>query len=64
MFLYLYFQHTLSFINFGNVQTQPVYKNEQLLLIHNSSTPCAGNSKLNYSSIVNFHCDKNVMVCF
>ncbi|EDW16577.1 cation-independent mannose-6-phosphate receptor isoform X1 [Drosophila mojavensis] len=49
------------FINFGNVQTQPVYKNEQLLLIHNSSTPCAGNSKLNYSSIVNFHCDKNVM---
>ncbi|XP_023172592.2 cation-independent mannose-6-phosphate receptor isoform X2 [Drosophila hydei] len=48
------------FINFGNVQTQPVYKNEQLLLLHNSSTPCARNSKLNYSSVVHFHCDKNV----
>ncbi|KAH8381501.1 hypothetical protein KR093_006865, partial [Drosophila rubida] len=48
------------FINFGNVQSQPEFKDNRLLLRHESSTPCAGNSSANYTSIVNFYCDKLV----
>ncbi|KAM8706232.1 hypothetical protein ACLKA7_010498 [Drosophila subpalustris] len=48
------------FINFGNVQSQPIIKDDQLLLRHESSTPCAGNSSANYTSIVYFYCDKDV----
>ncbi|XP_062124359.1 cation-independent mannose-6-phosphate receptor isoform X1 [Drosophila sulfurigaster albostrigata] len=49
------------FINFGNVNSQPEFKDNLLFLRHNSSTPCAGNSSANYSSIVNFHCDNTIM---
>ncbi|KAH8310714.1 hypothetical protein KR044_002717, partial [Drosophila immigrans] len=45
------------FINFGNVQSQPEFKDNRLLLRHESMTPCAGNSSANYTSIVNFYCD-------
>ncbi|XP_034487896.1 cation-independent mannose-6-phosphate receptor isoform X2 [Drosophila innubila] len=48
------------FINFGNVQSQPTIKDGQLLLRHESSTPCAGNSSANYTSIIYFYCDKSV----
>ncbi|EDV90634.1 cation-independent mannose-6-phosphate receptor isoform X2 [Drosophila grimshawi] len=49
------------FINFGNVQAQPEIKDGKLLLRHESFTPCGGNASLNYTSIVNFYCDKSVM---
>ncbi|XP_039495380.1 cation-independent mannose-6-phosphate receptor isoform X4 [Drosophila santomea] len=46
------------FINFGNVQTHPVVENGQLLLRHESPTPCAKNSSVNYTSVIYFSCDK------
>ncbi|XP_030573514.1 cation-independent mannose-6-phosphate receptor isoform X1 [Drosophila novamexicana] len=49
------------FINFGNVQSKPVIKDGQPLLRHESWTPCAGNSSVNYTSIVNFYCGRRVM---
>ncbi|XP_017131239.1 cation-independent mannose-6-phosphate receptor isoform X1 [Drosophila elegans] len=46
------------FINFGNVQSRPVVENGQLLLRHESPTPCAKNSSANYTSVIYFSCDK------
>ncbi|KAH8375851.1 hypothetical protein KR200_004007, partial [Drosophila serrata] len=46
------------FINFGNVQSRPVVENGQLLLRHESPTPCAKNSSVNYTSVIYFSCDK------
>nr|NP_733168.2 lysosomal enzyme receptor protein, isoform A [Drosophila melanogaster]AAN14088.2 lysosomal enzyme receptor protein, isoform A [Drosophila melanogaster]AAV80293.1 lysosomal enzyme receptor protein [Drosophila melanogaster] len=46
------------FINFGNVQTHPVVEKGQLLLRHESPTPCAKNSSANYTSVIYFSCDK------
>jgi len=57
----IYFDH-FRFTNFGKVQSQPIIQDDKLLLRHESSTPCAGNSSVNYTSIVNFYCDRNVMV--
>ncbi|XP_068153520.1 cation-independent mannose-6-phosphate receptor isoform X2 [Drosophila tropicalis] len=48
------------FINFGTVQSKPVVENGRLLLRHTSSTPCAANNSLNYTSIVYFSCDQSV----
>ncbi|BFF92085.1 cation-independent mannose-6-phosphate receptor [Drosophila madeirensis] len=49
------------FINFGTVQSHPVVENGQLLLRHDSPTPCARNSSVNYTSVIYFSCDKEVM---
>ncbi|XP_037721567.1 cation-independent mannose-6-phosphate receptor isoform X1 [Drosophila subpulchrella] len=46
------------FINFGNVQSRPVVEKGQLLLRHESPTPCAKNSSANYTSVIYFSCDK------
>nr|XP_041630463.1 cation-independent mannose-6-phosphate receptor isoform X2 [Drosophila kikkawai] len=46
------------FINFGNVQSRPVVENGQLLLRHESPTPCAKNASANYTSVIYFSCDK------
>ncbi|XP_052835231.1 cation-independent mannose-6-phosphate receptor isoform X2 [Drosophila gunungcola] len=46
------------FVNFGNVQSRPVVENGQLLLRHESPTPCAKNSSANYTSVIYFSCDK------
>ncbi|KAH8417772.1 hypothetical protein KR222_005746 [Zaprionus bogoriensis] len=48
------------FINYGNVQSNPVIKDGQLLLRHESTTPCARNSSMNYTSVIYFYCDRTV----
>jgi len=50
------------FINFGNVQSRPVVEKGQLLLRHESPTPCAKNSSANYTSVIYFSCDKFIRV--
>ncbi|XP_017052516.1 cation-independent mannose-6-phosphate receptor isoform X2 [Drosophila ficusphila] len=49
------------FINLGNVQSRPLVENGQLLLRHESPTPCAKNSSANYTSVIYFSCDKLIM---
>lgn len=51
------------FINFGNVQSKPVFKDGQLLLRHETSRPCDKNSSMNYASVINFYCDRKAFVC-
>lgn len=46
------------FINYGTVEPNPKVENGQLLIRHQSNTPC--NSTHNYTSIINFNCDRNI----
>ncbi|XP_017092786.2 cation-independent mannose-6-phosphate receptor isoform X1 [Drosophila bipectinata] len=48
------------FTNLGNSQSRPVVENGQLLLRHESPTPCAHNSSVNYTSVIYFSCDKEI----
>ncbi|XP_055848636.1 cation-independent mannose-6-phosphate receptor [Episyrphus balteatus] len=46
------------FINYGTVEANPKVENGQLLIRYQSDTPC--NSTHNYTSVINFNCDKNI----
>ncbi|XP_017849465.1 cation-independent mannose-6-phosphate receptor isoform X2 [Drosophila busckii] len=48
------------YLNVGNVQTKPVFEDGKLLMRHESSTPCEHNASVNYTSVINFYCDKYV----
>ncbi|XP_061395712.1 cation-independent mannose-6-phosphate receptor [Musca vetustissima] len=47
-----------KFFNYGTAQPRPTIENNNLVIRHTSPTPC--NGATNYSSVLNFYCDKDV----
>lgn len=48
------------FFNYGTVQPKPTIEGDKLVIRHSSPTPC--NGATNYSSMINFYCDKDAKV--